>query len=55
MQYVVRGHNNVQRAPLSNCQREPAHVAETMKFMASLKASGSDFYVTIIHQMSPRS
>jgi len=39
----------------SYCQREPAHVAETMKFMASLQALGWDLWVAVIHQMSPRS
>jgi len=33
----------------------PAHMAETMKFMASFKALGWDLYVAVIHQMSPRS
>jgi len=33
----------------------PAHVAETMKFMADLKAFGWDLWVAVIHQMSPRS
>jgi len=40
MQYVGRGRNNVQRAPLiqlpARADMTPAHVTETMKFMAGL-------------------
>jgi len=37
----------------SNCHHELACVAETMKFMAGLKALGWDLLVAYIHQMLP--
>jgi len=40
MQYVVRGRNNMQRAPLIQL---PAHVPETMKFMGDFEVFGWDF------------